>query len=256
MRLASETSSTAVRSGTLPISPKYMRTGSLVGDLTERSSFGAASGSPVGSLSAAGPSPSMMSMPRSTRTPWISSTCSAVRSTSCSAAASCAPVTYPCSCPSSIRPLTSSAHSAASSGDAARSSDGSSTWRPPALRGEVRPREWPLRLRGTTAAGHYGCGDGTPRTRCPVAVARKRVPVDGPGAVDDARQAVCRYEHYKSRGASGRRAAAGPYAIESQPRDPTPRRERGSAARPSEGDERELISARTAYHELLRLGAR
>ena len=43
MRLARETSSAAVSSGTLPISLRYMRTGSLVGVLIERSSAGAAS---------------------------------------------------------------------------------------------------------------------------------------------------------------------------------------------------------------------
>jgi len=69
MRLASDTSSSAVRSGTLPISLRYMRTGSLVGVLTERSSLtgtsssGLASGGPSGSA----PSPSMMSMPRSAK---------------------------------------------------------------------------------------------------------------------------------------------------------------------------------------------
>ena len=45
MRLASETSSSAVSSGTLPISLRYMRTGSLVGVLTERSSLGMTSSS-------------------------------------------------------------------------------------------------------------------------------------------------------------------------------------------------------------------
>ncbi len=49
MRLASETSSSAVSSGTLPISRKYMRTGSLVVDFTERSSLGGASSSTTGS---------------------------------------------------------------------------------------------------------------------------------------------------------------------------------------------------------------
>ena len=49
MRLASETSSSAVSSGTLPISLRYMRTGSLVGVLTERSSLGMTSSSALAS---------------------------------------------------------------------------------------------------------------------------------------------------------------------------------------------------------------
>ncbi len=42
MRLARETSCSAVSSGTLPISRRYMRTGSLLAVLMERSSLGAA----------------------------------------------------------------------------------------------------------------------------------------------------------------------------------------------------------------------
>ena len=49
MRRASETSCSAVSSETLPISRKYMRTGSLLGDLTERSSLAPGSSSVAGS---------------------------------------------------------------------------------------------------------------------------------------------------------------------------------------------------------------
>ena len=54
MRLASDTSSSAVSSGTLPISLRYMRTGSLVGVLTERSSLGMTSSSGSASARPAG----------------------------------------------------------------------------------------------------------------------------------------------------------------------------------------------------------
>ena len=54
MRLASDTSSAAVSSGTLPISVRYMRTGSVLGVLIDRSSAGASSSPAASGASAAG----------------------------------------------------------------------------------------------------------------------------------------------------------------------------------------------------------
>ena len=58
MRLASETSCSAVSSGTLPISLRYMRTGSLLALFTERSSAGMTSGSTASSATGSGSRPS------------------------------------------------------------------------------------------------------------------------------------------------------------------------------------------------------
>ena len=94
MRLASETSSTAVSSGTLPISWKYMRTGSLLGDLHREVELGGSLvvAARLGLGGAAGASLSTISMPRSAKARSSSSSCSTVSSTSRSAAAMCGAV--------------------------------------------------------------------------------------------------------------------------------------------------------------------
>ncbi len=101
----------------MPISLRYMRTGSLVGVLTDRSSLGMASSSALASAPSPGttPSPSRMSMPLSAKMLKMLSIWSGVSSTSCRASATWSPARYPCSRPSSTSTRTSSMASSADS---------------------------------------------------------------------------------------------------------------------------------------------
>src|SRR4029453_19053007 len=106
--LARMTSCSAVRSGTLPISLRYMRTGSLVGALRAKSSSRAERASRANSSASSSSTISTTSMFSSASTWYTLSICSAVRSTGASASITSSVVMKPRSFPLTTRSRTSS----------------------------------------------------------------------------------------------------------------------------------------------------
>ncbi len=108
IRLARSTSSSAVSSGTLPISLRYMRTGSEVGALSASSSSSRRRRASRSASSASSPPASRISMPSSLRTCRTASVCSGGSSAACNATVTSSVVRKPISLPLVMRSLTSS----------------------------------------------------------------------------------------------------------------------------------------------------